>query len=215
MSNKEIVDRNQILGNNKVEFDKTLRGYDTAQVDEYVANLINIQKNASEVFDSQVKDLRNENSMLEYEVKELKEQVESLKTKNEYAVEEKERLMKKINEAPREVKVIDDSQLKELQEKYDSLVSKHRLMGEENRKLSKENEGLKRDVAHLTKKIDKNRSEINNLRTSAEGNYTNVTDERFIQVSRIYEEAIDKCEDLIFRLQTELSLAHSKAEDIQ
>ena len=73
---------------------------------------------------------------------------------------EKERLMKKINEAPREVKVVDDSQLKELQEKYDSLVSKHRLMGEENRKLSKENEGLKRDVAHLTKKIDKNRSEI-------------------------------------------------------
>ena len=46
MSNKEIVDRNQILGNNKVEFDKSLRGYDTAQVDEYVANLINIQKNA-------------------------------------------------------------------------------------------------------------------------------------------------------------------------
>ncbi len=215
MSNKEIVDRNQILGNNKVEFDKALRGYDTAQVDEYITNLINIQKNASEVFDSQVKDLRNANSMLEYEVNELKEQVESLKTKNEYAVEEKERLMKKINEAPREVKVVDDSQLKELQEKYDSLVSKHRLMGEENRKLSKENEGLKRDVAHLTKKIDKNRSEINNLRTSAEGNYTNVTDERFIQVSRIYEEAIDKCEDLIFRLQTELSLAHSKAEDIQ
>lgn len=215
MSNNEIVDRNQILGKNKVEFDKSLRGYDTAQVDEYISNLINVQKNASEVFDSQVKDLRNENSMLEYEVNELKEKVKSLTEKNEYAVEEKERLMKKINEAPREVKVVDNSQLKELQEKYDSLVSKHRLMGEENRKLVKENEGLKRDVAHLTKKIDKNRSEINNLRTSAEGNYTNVTDERFIQVSRIYEEAIDKCEDLIFRLQTELSLAHSKAEDIQ
>ncbi|MDO4363281.1 MAG: DivIVA domain-containing protein [Clostridia bacterium] len=215
MSNNEIVDRNQILGKNKVEFDKSLRGYDTAQVDEYISNLINVQKNASEVFDSQVKDLRNENSMLEYEVNELKEKVKSLTEKNEYAVEEKERLMKKINEAPREVKVVDNSQLKELQEKYDSLVSKHRLMGEENRKLAKENEGLKRDVAHLTKKIDKNRSEINNLRTSAEGNYTNVTDERFIQVSRIYEEAIDKCEDLIFRLQTELSLAHSKAEDIQ
>ena len=215
MSHNEIVDRNQILGKNKVEFDKSLRGYDTAQVDEYISNLINVQKNASEVFDSQVKDLRNENSMLEYEVNELKEKVKSLTEKNEYAVEEKERLMKKINEAPREVKVVDNSQLKELQEKYDSLVSKHRLMGEENRKLVKENEGLKRDVAHLTKKIDKNRSEINNLRTSAEGNYTNVTDERFIQVSRIYEEAIDKCEDLIFRLQTELSLAHSKAEDIQ
>lgn len=215
MSNKEIVDRSQILGNNKVEFDKSLRGYDTAQVDEYISNLITVQKNASENFDNQVKDLRNTNSMLEYEVNELKEQVKSLTAKNEFAAEEKERLMKKINEAPKAVKVVDDSQLKELQEKYDSLVSKHRLLGDENRKLSKENENLKRDVAHLIKKVDKNRSEINNLRTSAEENYTNVTDERFIQISRIYEDAIDKCEDLIFRLQTELSLAHSKAEDIQ
>ena len=215
MSNKEIVDRSQILGNNKVEFDKSLRGYDTAQVDEYISNLITVQKNASENFDNQVKDLRNTNSMLEYEVNELKEQVKSLTAKNEFAAEEKERLMKKINEAPKAVKVVDDSQLKELQEKYDSLVSKHRLLGDENRKLLKENENLKRDVAHLTKKVDNNRSEFNNLRTSAEENYTNVTDERFIQISRIYEEAIDKCEDLIFRLQTELSLAHSKAEDIQ
>ena len=215
MSNRDIVDRNQILGTNKVEFDKALRGYDVGQVDEYIANLINVQKNASENFDSQVKDLRNQNSMLQYEVSDLKEQVKSLTAKNEHAVEEKERLMKKINEAPREVKVADDGQLKELQEKYDALVSKHRLLAEENRRLAKENEGLKRDVAHLTKKVDKNRSEINNLRTSAEGNYTNVTDERFIKVSRIYEEAIDKCEDLIFRLQTELSLAHSKAEDIE
>ena len=215
MSNKEIVDRNQILGTNKVEFDKALRGYDVGQVDEYISNLINVQKNASENFDNQVRDLRNQNFMLQYEVSDLKEQVKSLTAKNEHAVEEKERLMKKINEAPREVKVVDDSQLKELQEKYDALVSKHRLLGEENRRLAKENEGLKRDVAHLTKKVDKNRSEINNLRTSAEGNYTNVTDERFIKVSRIYEEAIDKCEDLIFRLQTELSLAHSKAEDIE
>ena len=179
MSNKEIVDRSQILGNNKVEFDKSLRGYDTAQVDEYISNLITVQKNASENFDNQVKDLRNTNSMLEYEVNELKEQVKSLTAKNEFAAEEKERLMKKINEAPKAVKVVDDSQLKELQEKYDSLVSKHRLLGDENRKLLKENENLKRDVAHLTKKVDKNRSEINNLRTSAEENYTNVTDERF------------------------------------
>lgn len=46
MSNREIVDRNQILGTNKVEFDKALRGYDVGQVDEYIANLINVQKNA-------------------------------------------------------------------------------------------------------------------------------------------------------------------------
>ena len=88
MSNKEIVDRSQILGNNKVEFDKSLRGYDTAQVDEYISNLITVQKNASENFDNQVKDLRNTNSMLEYEVNELKEQVKSLTAKNEFAAEE-------------------------------------------------------------------------------------------------------------------------------
>ena len=64
MSNKEIVDRSQILGNNKVEFDKSLRGYDTAQVDEYISNLITVQKNASENFDNQVKDLRNTNTRL-------------------------------------------------------------------------------------------------------------------------------------------------------
>ena len=64
MSNKELVDRNQILGNSKVEFDKALRGYDVNQVDEYIANIIKAQRNASENFDSQIKDLRNDNSML-------------------------------------------------------------------------------------------------------------------------------------------------------
>ncbi|WP_444244447.1 DivIVA domain-containing protein, partial [Eubacterium sp.] len=52
MSNKELVDRNQILGNSKVEFDKALRGYDVNQVDEYIANIIKSQRNASENFDS-------------------------------------------------------------------------------------------------------------------------------------------------------------------
>ena len=57
MSNKELVDRNQILGNSKVEFDKALRGYDVNQVDEYIANIIKTQRNASENFDSQIKEM--------------------------------------------------------------------------------------------------------------------------------------------------------------
>lgn len=214
MSNKELVDRNQILGNSKVEFDKTLRGYDVNQVDEYIANIIKTQRNASENFDSQIKDLRNDNSMLKYEIDQLKEENSSLNQKVKRALDERDQALKKMSEAPREVKVVDNSLLNELQEKYDSLVSKHRLLGEENRKLTKENDGLKRDVAHLTKKVDKNRNEIKTLRSDVEGTVSESNDRRYIEVSRIYEDAIDKCEDLIFRLQTELSLAHSKAEDV-
>lgn len=214
MSNKELVDRNQILGNSKVEFDKTLRGYDVNQVDEYIANIIKTQRNASENFDSQIKDLRNDNSMLKYEIDQLKEENSSLNQKVKRALDERDQALKKMSEAPREVKVVDNSLLNELQEKYDSLVSKHRLLGEENRKLTKENDGLKRDVAHLTKKVDKNRNEIKTLRSDVEGTVSESNDRRYLEVSQIYEDAIDKCEDLIFRLQTELSLAHSKAEDV-
>lgn len=214
MSNRELVDRNQILGNSKVEFDKTLRGYDVNQVDEYIEKIIKTQRNASENFDSQIKDLRNDNSMLKYEIEQLKNENSELGAKVKRALDERDTALKKMSQAPREVKVVDNSLLNELQEKYDSLVSKHRLLGEENRKLIKENEGLKRDVAHLTKKVDKNRNEIKTLRSDAEGNVSENNDRRYLEVSRIYEDAIDKCEDLIFRLQTELSLAHSKAEDV-
>ena len=214
MSNRELVDRNQILGNSKVEFDKALRGYDVNQVDEYIEKIIKTQRNASENFDSQIKDLRNDNSMLKYEIEQLKNENSELGAKVKRALDERDTALKKMSQAPREVKVVDNSLLNELQEKYDSLVSKHRLLGEENRKLTKENEGLKRDVAHLTKKVDKNRNEIKTLRSDAEGNVSENNDRRYLEVSRIYEDAIDKCEDLIFRLQTELSLAHSKAEDV-
>lgn len=214
MSNKELVDRNQILGNSKVEFDKALRGYDVNQVDEYIANIIKTQRNASENFDSQIKDLRNDNSMLKYEIEQLKEEKANLDLRVKRALDERDLALKKMSEAPREVKVVDNSQLKELQEKYDALVSKHRLLGEENRKLTKENDGLKRDVAHLTKKVDKNRNEIKTLRSDVETTVGESNDRRYLEVSQIYEDAIDKCEDLIFRLQTELSLAHSKAEDV-
>ena len=37
---------------------------------------------------------------------------------------------------------------------------------------------------------------------------------KYSEISQIYASAIDKAEDLIYRLQTELSLAHSKAEDV-
>ena len=39
-------------------------------------------------------------------------------------------------------------------------------------------------------------------------------DKNFSEIIKIYESTIDKAEDLIYRLQTEFSLAHSKAEDL-
>ena len=71
-----------------------------------------------------------------------------------------------------------------------------------------------RDVAHLTKKVDKNRTEIKSLREEIESGVTNEADKKYTEIARIYESAIDKAEDLIYRLQTELSLAHSKVEDV-
>ena len=43
---------------------------------------------------------------------------------------------------------------------------------------------------------------------------TTEADKKYTELARIYESAIDKAEDLIYRLQTELSLAHSKVEDV-
>ena len=87
-------------------------------------------------------------------------------------------------------------------------------LGEENKKLEDKNRDLQRDVAHLTKKVDKNRTEIKSLREEIESGVTNETDKKYTEIARIYESAIDKAEDLIYRLQTELSLAHSKVEDV-
>ena len=212
--NKDIVDRSKILGRENVEFDKVLRGYDPKQVDEYIENLIRIQKNASSVFDQRFDELKNANSMLRYELDKATEKLDNADVKYNHLEEERQKLLKKLQEPVKQVKVVDNTALEELQAKYDSLFAKNRLLADENRKLAKENDELKRDVAHLTKKVDKNRNEIKNLRTDVESGISPEVDKRYLEISQIYENAIDKCEDLIFRLQTELSLAHSKAEDI-
>lgn len=212
--NKDIVDRSKILGRENVEFDKVLRGYDPKQVDEYIENLIRIQKNASAVFDQRFDELKNANSMLRYELDKATEKLDNADVKYNHLEEERQKLLKKLQEPVKQVKVVDNTALEELQAKYDSLFAKNRLLADENRKLAKENDELKRDVAHLTKKVDKNRNEIKVLRTDVESGISPEVDKRYLEISKIYENAIDKCEDLIFRLQTELSLAHSKAEDI-
>ena len=201
MANNDVVDRNKILGSATQDygFDKVLRGYDIKQVNEYISNLLATNKNAGELFDQRYEELKNTKQMLEYELslEDIRVQRDTLQAQEGSKGQN-----------------LDTAQIEEYQSKIDSLISKNRLLGEENKKLEDKNRDLQRDVAHLTKKVDKNRTEIKSLREEVESGVTNETDKKYTEIARIYESAIDKAEDLIYRLQTELSLAHSKVEDV-
>lgn len=214
MSNNDIVNRNQILGNETQDFgfDKVLRGYDVKQVNEYINNLLNANKHAGEIFDERFNAVKNENSMLSCELSQAKGELEKI---NE--LYEKCRKQRDEYKAQLEGPVVTQEeavQIGELQEKINNLLSKNRLLSEENKKLEDKNRDLQRDVAHLTKKADKNRFEIKNLKEQLEAGMSSDSEKKYSAIAQIYESAIDKAEDLIYRLQTELSLAHSKAEDV-
>lgn len=210
MSNE--VNREQILGTaaKTYPFDKVLRGYDTKQVEEYIDSLIASNKSATEMFDSRFNDMTNENTMLKYELEQTKQDLTRITNMYNSAREEKEKLAQK---AAKQVVVAQDNsaEVKELEEKIEKLSAKNRLLSDDNKKLEEKNRDMQRDIAHLTKKVDKNRSKINNLTEQVETGLPE--DNKYYEISQIYESAIDKAEDLIYRLQTELSLAHSKAED--
>ena len=207
MANNDVVDRNKILGSATQDygFDKVLRGYDIKQVNEYISNLLATNKNAGELFDQRYEELKNTKQMLEYELSQSKGQVEKLTKLLEDIRVQRDTLQAQEGSKGQN---LDTAQIEEYQSKIDSLISKNRLLGEENKKLEDKNRDLQRDVAHLTKKGDKNRTESKSLREEIE------TDKKYTEIARIYESAIDKAEDLIYRLQTELSLAHSKVEDV-
>ena len=101
----------------------------------------------------------------------------------------------------------------EFEERLEKLTTKNRLLQDENKRLEEKNRDMQRDIAHLTKKVDKNRTEIKELNQQLEQGMDNEDTKKYSEVARIYESAIDKAEDLIYRLQSEFSLAHSKAED--
>lgn len=223
MSN-EVINREEILGRTAqgLTFDKVLRGYDPKQVDEYISNLHNSNKNASELFDGRLKDLTNEKDMLETELAHAKAEV--VEAKAEYqrlqsvleGVREERDKYKIKSEVERKVAIQDNSQeVAELEEKLNKALTKNRLLQEENKKLVDQNRDLQRDVAHLSKKVDKNRTKINDLAGQVESGMTSSDSKKYSEIAQIYETAIDKAEDLIYRLQTEFSLAHSKAEDVQ
>lgn len=215
MSESSVINRESILGGNDSthSFDKVLRGYDIKQVDSYIAQLELNSKKAGELFDARTKDLVNDKEMLTVELSRAKEQTEKVQKLFESCQEERDRLASKLREKPEKIVEVDTAMVVEYEERIKSLTTKLRLKTEENKKLEQKNADLQRDVAHLTKKVDKNRTKINDLTNQVEGGIEDSSQKNYTEIINIYESAIDKAEDLIYRLQTELSLAHSKAED--
>ena len=215
MSESSVINRESILGGSDSthSFDKVLRGYDPKQVDSYIAQLELNSKKAGELFDARTKDLVNDKEMLTVELSRAKEQTEKVQKLFESCQEERDRLASKLREKPEKIVEVDTAMVVEYEERIKSLTTKLRLKTEENKKLEQKNADLQRDVAHLTKKVDKNRTKINDLTNQVEGGLEDSNHKNYTEIINIYESAIDKAEDLIYRLQTELSLAHSKAED--
>ena len=214
----DVLNREEILGTaaKSYTFDKVLRGYDTKQVDDFIANLQKINKSASEQFDSRFNDLKNEKSMLAYELEQAQYETKRMTDLFNTCKEERDALQSKLSKAEKKVFVPADNteEVKALEEKLQKALTKNRLLQEENKKLEDQNRDLQRDVAHLTKKVDKNRNKINDLSEQVESGMTDDANKKYSEIAKIYESAIDKAEDLIYRLQTEFSLAHSKAEDL-
>ncbi|MBO5494657.1 MAG: DivIVA domain-containing protein [Eubacterium sp.] len=210
----DVLDREAILGGTKsYNFDKVLRGYDTKQVDEFIDSLVNSNKNATEIFDSRFADLKNENSMLSCELDQVKSELKQMTSLFEKCKKERDELKEQGTQpAPGSVSAEEKA---ELEEKIEKLTTRNRLLQDENKKLEDKNRDMQRDVAHLSKKVDKNRAEIKTLTEQVESGMANEDAKAYSEISRIYESAIDKAEDLIYRLQSEFSLAHSKAEDIK
>jgi len=215
----DVIKREDIIGagNKSYDFDKVLRGYDPKQVDEVLSNLQKANKSATEIFDQRIVDLKNRNEMLTYELEQAKQEADRMRNLFNQCKEERDALSTKLAKADRKVVVPADNteEVKALEEKLQKALTKNRLLQDDNKKLEDQNRDLQRDVAHLTKKVDKNRNKINDLEGQVESGMTDDDNKKYSEIAQVYESAIDKAEDLIYRLQTEFSLAHSKAEDIK
>ncbi len=218
---ENTIKREDILGDaaKTFTFDKTLRGYDTKQVDDYINSLIKSNKNAIEIINSRIGEMKTDNEMLRYELEQSRSELDDALQANATLRSEMQKMTvenTKANAAAAAAAVAanksaNDSEIKELEEKIKKLTTRNRLLADENKKLEDEKKDMQRDIAHLTKKVDKSRSKISELTTQVETGAG--VNEGYYEISQIYEAAIDKAEDLIFRLQNEFSLAHSKAED--
>ncbi|MGN0521092.1 MAG: hypothetical protein ACI4IQ_00495, partial [Eubacterium sp.] len=177
-------------------------------------NLLETNQTASKLLDTRFNDLKNENAMLECELNQVKGDLKQMSVLFENCQKERDKLKAEASSAGNK-DVVNSTAYQDMAEKLEKLTAKNRLLAEENKKLEDKNRDLQRDVAHLTKKVDKNRAEIKSLNDQIESGLTSDSNRQFSEIARIYESTIDKAEDLIYRLQTEFSLAHSKAEDIK
>ncbi|GEM_PF-167510 len=217
----DTINREDILGEaaKSFSFDKALRGYDTKQVDDYINSLIKSNKNAIEIINSRISEMKTDNDMLKYELEQAHNELDDALQANATLRSEMQKMTAentKANAAAAAAavaanKTANNEEIKELEEKIKKLTTRNRLLSDENKKLEDEKKDMQRDIAHLTKKVDKNRNKITELTSQLE--IGGGSDEGYYEITQIYESAIDKAEDLIFRLQNEFSLAHSKAED--
>ena len=184
MANNDVVDRNKILGSATQDY-----GFDK------VLRGYDI-KQVNEYISNLLATNKNAGELFDQRYEELKNAKQML----EYELSQSKGQVEKLTKLLEDIRV-----------QRDTLQAQE---GSKGQKLEDKNRDLQRDVAHLTKKVDKNRTEIKSLREEIESGVTNETDKKYTEIARIYESAIDKAEDLIYRLQTELSLAHSKVEDV-
>ncbi len=217
----ETFKRDSILGSDRktVHFDTKLKGYDINQVDEYIDGLFQKMKTLEETYTRKEQDMRNAKNIAEYEysqaqseLKKLEQEFVQLKNTND---DLRAQLAKAEGEAKRASNVATNTEeLDALKAEVQKLRNRCGQLKDEKDKAEAQCRDLQRDVAHLTKKVDKNRNKINELNTQVETGMTDEDSKKYSEMARIYEAAIDKAEDLILRLQTEFSLAHSKAEDL-
>lgn len=75
----EMISREDILGDahKTFTFDKVLRGYDTKQVDDYINNLVKSNKNAIEIINSRISEMKTENEMLRFELEQTQKELKA------------------------------------------------------------------------------------------------------------------------------------------
>ena len=165
---ENTIKREDILGDaaKTFTFDKALRGYDTKQVDDYINSLIKSNKNAIEIINSRIGEMKTDNEMLRYELEQSRSELDDALQANATLRSEMQKMTvenTKANAAAAAAAVAanksaNDSEIKELEEKIKKLTTRNRLLADENKKLEDEKKDMQRDIAHLTKKVDKSRS---------------------------------------------------------
>lgn len=207
--------RGEVLGESvrSYSFDKSFRGYNPKQVDEFISSLVATNKSASELFDARYGEIRNENSMLAFELQQAKDELEALKKQYAAGKTESDKPLEAEVQEPIAPPAADANLIKVLKDKLRKAVAKIRSLQSENSKLAKKNNEYQSDVAYLTAKIEKYKAKIQDLNAQLEADTTDKEKKKYYAMLQIFEDTIEKSEELVHQLQNEFSLAQAKAAD--